>query len=84
MLGFILAGLVIGALARLLRPGQQHLSILMTLILGLIGSVIGGVVANAVGTGDLFELNVLGFLVAVGSAILLIGIFERSAAARSH
>jgi uncharacterized membrane protein YeaQ/YmgE (transglycosylase-associated protein family) len=75
-IGFLVAGLVIGALARLLMPGKQHLSIVMTLLLGLTGSVIGGVVANVLGTGSIWELNVLGFVVAVVSAVLLIGVFE--------
>lgn len=73
MIGFIVAGLVIGALARLFKRGEQDLSLLVTLLLGLAGSVIGGVVANLLGTGDIFELNVLGFVVAVIAAVLLIG-----------
>lgn len=76
MIGFIVAGLVIGALARLVKPGRQHLSLLATLLLGLAGSVIGGLVANLLGTGDIFELNVLGFVVAVIAAVLLIGVAE--------
>lgn len=76
MIGFIVAGLVIGALARLIKPGHQSLSIVMTLLLGLAGSVIGGLVANVLGTGDTFELNLVGFVVAVISAVLLIGIAE--------
>lgn len=76
MIGFIVAGLVIGVLARLIRPGRQNMSIVATLALGLVGSVIGGVVANALGTGDVFELNFLGTVVAVISAIVLIGIFD--------
>ncbi|HWH30745.1 MAG TPA: hypothetical protein VNU26_17620 [Mycobacteriales bacterium] len=76
MIGFIVAGLVIGALARLIKPGKQHLGLLATLLLGLAGSVIGGVVANVLGTGDIFELNVLGFVVAVIAAVMLIGVAE--------
>jgi uncharacterized membrane protein YeaQ/YmgE (transglycosylase-associated protein family) len=76
MIGFIVAGLVIGALARLLKPGKQNLGLLATLLLGLAGSVIGGVVANLLGTGDIFELNVLGFIVAVIAALVLIGAAE--------
>ena len=76
MIGFIVAGLVIGALARLIKPGKQNLSILWTLLLGLAGSVIGGLVANLLGTGDIWELNVLGFIVAVIAAVLLIGVAE--------
>lgn len=76
MIGFIVAGLVIGALARLIKPGRQNLGLIATLLLGLAGSVIGGVIASALGTGDIFELNVLGFIVAVIAAVLLIGVAE--------
>lgn len=84
MIGFIIAGLIIGALARLIKPGRQNLSVVVTLLLGLVGSVIGGVVANLVGTGDIFELNVLGFIVAVIAAIILIGVAEGAAGSRSR
>lgn len=77
MIGFIVAGLVIGALARLIKPGKQNLSLLATLLLGLAGSVIGGAIASLLGTGDIFELNVLGFIVAVIAAVLLIGVAEQ-------
>ncbi|MBV1780232.1 GlsB/YeaQ/YmgE family stress response membrane protein [Paeniglutamicibacter sp. ABSL32-1] len=83
MIGFIVAGLVIGALARLIKPGKQNLSLLVTLLLGLAGSVIGGVVANLLGTGNIFELNVIGFIVAVVAAVLLIGTAESLASRRN-
>ncbi|GAA1296232.1 hypothetical protein [Saccharothrix xinjiangensis] len=76
MIGFIAAGLIIGALARLIKPGKQHLGVVATLLLGLVGSVIGGTIANLLGTGGIFELNVLGFIVAVIASVLLIGVAE--------
>lgn len=76
MIGFLVAGLVIGALARLIKPGKQNLGILATLALGLVGSLIGGVIAHALGTGSIWELNVLGFVLAVVAAVLLIGVAE--------
>lgn len=72
MIGFIVFGLVVGAVARLLLPGKQHLSIVATLIIGVLGSVVGGVIANALGTGDIFELNILGSIVAIVTAVVLI------------
>ncbi|MEU5153847.1 hypothetical protein [Glycomyces sp. NPDC021274] len=76
MIGFIVAGLIIGALARLIKPGKQNLGILATLVLGLVGSVIGGTIANLIGTGDIFELNIVGFIAAVIVSVLLIGVAE--------
>lgn len=71
MIGFLVAGLIIGALARLVRPGKQSLGILATLGLGLVGSLIGGLVARLLGTGGIWELNVVGFVLAVISAVLI-------------
>ena len=76
MIGFLVAGLIIGALARLIKPGRQNLGIGMTLLLGLAGSVIGGTLANLLGRGSVFELNVTGFLFAVIASVLLIGVAE--------
>ena len=82
MLGFIVFGLVVGVLARLIVPGRQELSVGMTVLLGVLGSVVGGVVANALGTGDLFELNVLGSLVAIAASVVLVVIGERTGVLR--
>jgi uncharacterized membrane protein YeaQ/YmgE (transglycosylase-associated protein family) len=76
MIGFLVAGLVIGALARLIVPGRQNLGILATLGLGVAGSVIGGVIATLLHTGSIWELNFLGFVVAVIASVLLIGVAE--------
>ena len=76
IIGFLIAGLIIGALARLIKPGRQRLGILGTLMLGVLGSLIGGVLASLIGTGDIFELNILGFIFAVIAAVLLIGVVE--------
>jgi uncharacterized membrane protein YeaQ/YmgE (transglycosylase-associated protein family) len=78
MIGFIVAGLIIGVLARLLMPGRQKIGLLWTLLLGLAGSVIGGSIANLLGTGDIWELNVIGFVVAVVSAVALLAVAERA------
>lgn len=76
IIGFLVFGLFVGAVARLLKPGRQNLSLAATLLLGVVGSVIGGVVANALGTGTIMELNVLGAIVAIVAAFLLIGVAE--------
>ncbi len=85
IIGFLVFGLVVGAVARLLKPGKQNLSLLMTLALGVVGSLVGGVVATTLRTGTFTELNVLGAIVAIVVAFLLIGVAEgMSGKSRSH
>lgn len=76
LIGFLVFGLVVGALARLIKPGKQNLSLLMTLLLGVAGSLIGGLVASFLGTGNIWELNIIGAIVAIIAAVLLIGVAE--------
>ena len=77
ILGLILIGAVIGVLARVLRPGKQHMSMLATAGLGIVGAIIGGLIGSLFNdeTG-IFELNVLGFIIAVIAAFLLVGAAE--------
>jgi len=72
MIGFIVFGLIVGLLARLVLPGRQPIGILKTLLVGVIGSVIGGIIANLVGSGDIFELNFFGAVVAILAAVGLL------------
>jgi uncharacterized membrane protein YeaQ/YmgE (transglycosylase-associated protein family) len=76
MIGFIVFGLFVGVVARLLLPGRQRIGLLWTLILGLIGSVVGGTIASYLGTGQIFELNWIGAIAAIGSSLVLLAIGE--------
>lgn len=76
MIGFLVAGLVIGLLARLLLPGRQKIGLLWTLVLGVVGSVIGGTIANLLNTGDVMELNFIGFVAAVVVSVALLALVE--------
>lgn len=76
MIGFLVAGLIIGALARLIKPGKQDLGLLATLGLGVVGSLIGGTIAWVIGTGSIWELDFLGFVLSVVAALLLVGTAE--------
>lgn len=84
ILGLIVVGLIIGALARLLKPGKQSMSILATMLLGVAGALIGGLIAGLLGTGGIFELNVLGFILAVVAAVILVGIYAGASGGRNR
>lgn len=76
IIGLLIVGLIIGALARLIKPGKQDLGIAMTMLLGVVGALIGGWIASLLGTGGITDLNFVGFIVAVVAAVLLIGVAE--------
>ena len=76
IVGYVVAGLVVGGLARVLRPGAHDLALPVTLGLGAAGAVIGGVLAGVLGDGAVTELDAVGFTVAVVSALALIGVVE--------
>ena len=84
ILGLIVVGLVIGALARLLKPGRQRMSILATMLLGVAGAIIGGLIADWLDVGSITELNFWGFLFALIVAVLLIGVAEAVSAGRNR
>ncbi len=74
LLGWLLAGLVIGALARLVLPGPQALGWTATILYGLAGSLVGGIAGDAVGLGAILQ-----FLLALLTAAVLIALFSAAA-----
>jgi uncharacterized membrane protein YeaQ/YmgE (transglycosylase-associated protein family) len=77
IIGLIVVGLIIGALARLIKPGRQSMSVFMTLALGVVGAIIGGLIGHLFNKNtSIWELNVVGFIIAVIAAVLLIGVAE--------
>ena len=73
VLGLIIIGIVIGVLARLVLPGRQRIGAALTVLLGIAGALVGGIVASALGTGDIWELNFLGTIVGIVAAVAFIG-----------
>jgi uncharacterized membrane protein YeaQ/YmgE (transglycosylase-associated protein family) len=49
---YVIAGLVIGALARLLIPGRQDMSVVATIVLGVIAALVGGLLWEAIFPGN--------------------------------
>ena len=84
ILGLILIGIVIGIIARLVMPGRQSIGVLVTVLLGIGGALIGGVIASELGEGDIFELNFIGTIVGIIAAILLIALAEGLGVGRSR
>ena len=77
ILGLLLVGVIIGLLARAILPGRQKIGLLWTLALGVAGAIIGGLIASQLAAGSVTELNFVGFIAAVISAVVLLAIGER-------
>lgn len=67
IIGWLLFGLVAGALARLLVPGRDPMGWIGTIILGLVGSVVGGFLAEVV-----FDDQAIGLFGSVVGAIIVL------------
>jgi uncharacterized membrane protein YeaQ/YmgE (transglycosylase-associated protein family) len=64
-------GFVAGLLAKLIMPGKQGINPITTVLLGIIGSIIGGKVGSLIGWGVAGEFSIKGIITAVGGALLL-------------
>ena len=72
----VVVGLIVGALARLIMPGKQNIGVLMTIVLGILGSLIGSWVTYQVGySNSNGGWAVIPFLVGVVVAIVLIAVY---------
>ncbi|GAB4071686.1 GlsB/YeaQ/YmgE family stress response membrane protein [Angustibacter speluncae] len=87
ILGTIVFGAVIGVLARLVLPGKQHISVLMTVVLGIVGALVGYFVWGLI-TGDGFMggntggIDWIRLIISVVVAAVLVSIYAGSAGRR--
>ncbi len=75
----IIVGLIAGALARLIVPGRQHLSVLMTIVLGIVGSFVGGFLGYLLFHNDAQDglLQPAGIIGSIIGAIIVLLIWTR-------
>ena len=79
MLNFIwwlIIGLIAGALARLIMPGRDPMGIIATILLGILGSVIGGLVSWAIWGSETRGFQMGGLLLSILGAILVLWIYR--------
>lgn len=70
-LGLIIPGLLAGALARLIVPTGKSYGCLGTILLGIVGSLVGGTLASVL-AGDGFEISTAGFIGSVVGAVIIL------------
>ena len=78
---FLVFGLVVGLLARAVMPGRQSMSLLMTMLLGVVGSFVGGFLAALVTDTRVTDFNTAGLIGSIIGALVTLfvagGLFRR-------
>jgi len=82
MLGWIIFGLVVGALAKLVMPGRDPGGIFVTIILGIVGAMLGGWIGRAMGLYGPNEPT--GFFMALIGAVILLALYRFTIGARGR
>ena len=75
MIGHAIFGLLIGLVARAIMPGQQHMGLILTMLLGLIGAWLGGLIGRV--TGMYKEGHPAGGFMALVGALIVLFIYSR-------
>jgi uncharacterized membrane protein YeaQ/YmgE (transglycosylase-associated protein family) len=76
VLGWMLFGLIVGVIAKLVMPGRDPGGIFVTMLIGIVGAVLGGFIGRALGLYQAGEAA--GFFVATLGAILLLFIYRKA------
>ena len=77
IIGWIVLGLIAGAIAKAIMPGDDPGGIIVTMLIGIVGAILGGFIASALDIGDLDEFFDIGtWVIAILGALLLLGIYR--------
>ncbi|HEX7088270.1 MAG TPA: GlsB/YeaQ/YmgE family stress response membrane protein [Vicinamibacterales bacterium] len=74
IIGWIIFGLIVGAIAKLVMPGRDPGGIIVTILLGIVGAVVGGYIGRALGLYG--PDDAAGFLMSLLGAVVLLGIYR--------
>ncbi|MBP0612598.1 GlsB/YeaQ/YmgE family stress response membrane protein [Chryseobacterium sp. cx-311] len=75
ILTWIIFGLIAGAIAKFIMPGNQGMGWLMTIILGIVGAFVGGWIGTMFGWGTVDEFDFKSIILAVVGALLVLWIY---------
>lgn len=85
IIAFIVIGLIAGLIARAILPGRQSMGLIATTLLGMVGSLIGGLIGSLFRRdGQLFDLHPTGILMSVVGAIVVLLLVGAAGKRRVH
>lgn len=88
ILGYIIVGLLAGAIAKAIMPGKQGGGIIVTILLGIVGALVGGLLTNLIMNGTLSLALTGGFwislLISIVGALIVLFIYGKVVAGRTR
>ncbi|WP_392542864.1 GlsB/YeaQ/YmgE family stress response membrane protein [Oryzobacter telluris] len=75
IIGSIIAGIVVGVLARLVLPGKQNISVIITIVLGIVGALLGWWLAGLLGVAATDGVDWIRWLISIVVAAILIVVY---------
>jgi uncharacterized membrane protein YeaQ/YmgE (transglycosylase-associated protein family) len=81
IIGWIIIGLIAGALAKLIMPGDDPGGIIITVLIGIAGAFVGGFLASLIGIGG--GGTIMTIIIATIGAIILLAIYRLIAGSRA-
>src|SRR5215210_965886 len=82
IISWIVVGLIAGVLGKLIMPGRDPGGFLLTIVIGMIGALVGGFVVQLLGGAGVTGFNLWSILVATLGAIILLAIYRLFAGSR--
>ncbi|MFE2757643.1 GlsB/YeaQ/YmgE family stress response membrane protein [Actinosynnema sp. NPDC059335] len=85
ILGWIVLGLIAGAIAKAIMPGRDPGGIIITMLLGIVGAIIGGFIGRAIFGTDIntfFDLST--WLLAILGSLIVLGIYRMVTGSRAR
>jgi uncharacterized membrane protein YeaQ/YmgE (transglycosylase-associated protein family) len=78
IIAWIVLGLLAGLIAKSLMPGAERIGIIMTTILGVVGAILGGFLATALGFGDPIDefFDISTWIAAVVGALIILFVWN--------
>ena len=76
IISWIVMGLIAGILAKFIMPGEDPGGIFITILIGIAGAFVGGVIGSMLALGTVTGFNVISLLLAIGGAVLLLFLYR--------
>jgi len=85
IIAWIILGLLAGLIARAILPGHDSVGIIVTLLIGVVGAIVGGLIAELLGwggLGDFFEVRT--WIIAIAGSVVLLAILRSARSGRTY